>query len=198
MTGRKKIAKLIRYRTRPEIGGETLHFRIEGTSRPEFLPVSAVPEFEGDQAWFELERVRGRPWLTWKVLRRVDEPEHSAATRQAAPSGGPMGDGAPPANSPFRTFNDWQEDPWAKREDVERRRRERHKRWIASITARDWERLDQIANQICNMRPVAGLDDLDAPIRIGLIAPDHPLGTGQRFGTFRGFIMVAYQKDSRR
>lgn len=77
MKGRRKVALLQRVRLMEKDGGGTLHFQIMGASRPEFLPRAEVPEFEGEEAWFELERIRGPVWMTWKVLRRVENPEAS-------------------------------------------------------------------------------------------------------------------------
>lgn len=74
MTGRTKIAELRRVRLLEKDGGATVYFIIIGTSRAEFLEPENVPPFEGEEAWFELERVRGRVWMTWKVLRQVEEP----------------------------------------------------------------------------------------------------------------------------
>lgn len=57
--------------------GRTLHFMIPSSDRrrpPEFIPRSRTPEFEGDEAWFELEKVHAKPWAFWKVLRRVEAP----------------------------------------------------------------------------------------------------------------------------
>lgn len=76
MQGRRKIAKLERRALPPNIeGGRTLFFLVHGIGRPDFLDPEQVPDFEGDVAWFELERVRGKVWRTWKVLRQVKEPE---------------------------------------------------------------------------------------------------------------------------
>jgi hypothetical protein len=76
MLGRRKIAKLERRALPPNVeGGRTLYFLIHGASRPEFLDTEEVPEFEGDVGWFELERVRGKVWMTWKVIRQVEEPK---------------------------------------------------------------------------------------------------------------------------
>jgi len=69
-----------RVRLLPDQGGGTLHFMVMGLSRPEFLAKDDVPEFEGDEAWFVLERVRGQVWMTWKVLRQVADP--TAAQRE--------------------------------------------------------------------------------------------------------------------
>jgi hypothetical protein len=75
MRGRQKVSQLRRIRLLPEQGGGTLHFQIMDHGRPEFLSVDEVPEFEGEEAWFLLERVRGQVWMTWKVLRQVADPQ---------------------------------------------------------------------------------------------------------------------------
>lgn len=67
-----RIAKLTRVRLLEKDGGRTIHFRLDGGRRPQFIPTDAVPEFEGDEAWFELEHVRAKPWNTWRVIRRVE------------------------------------------------------------------------------------------------------------------------------
>lgn len=64
-------------RTRLETdGGATLFFVIYSGRRPGYLDLGQVPELEGDEAWFEVERTRvsGRVWPTWKVLRQVSTP----------------------------------------------------------------------------------------------------------------------------
>lgn len=72
-----RIAKLSRRRLLEEDGGGTLFFVVHAGRRPDYLQPDQVPEFEGDEAWFELERARvpGRIWPTWKVLRQVPAPE---------------------------------------------------------------------------------------------------------------------------
>lgn len=65
---------LIERRTVTEHDGirRTLHFCVQPGSRSRpwrwFAP-DEVPEFEGDEAWFECERDGRR----WKVLRRLDQ-----------------------------------------------------------------------------------------------------------------------------
>jgi len=94
-----------------------------------------------------------------------------------------------------RTFNDWVEDPWAPPEDKARRRRERHARWIASISARDWDRISALVDQVTGISSPARLDDLDACIAIGVRAPDARGGTsGQVFGSMRGVQLLAWPK----
>jgi hypothetical protein len=50
-------------------------FIVHAGRRNEYLRPGEVPAFEGDEAWFELERVRGQVWMTWKVLRQVAAPK---------------------------------------------------------------------------------------------------------------------------
>lgn len=66
------IVKLVRVRLLPKDGGGTLFFRIGAGRRPRFLRPSEAPDFEGDEAWFEVERVRGPVWMTYRVIRRVE------------------------------------------------------------------------------------------------------------------------------
>ena len=64
-----------------DLEGRTLNFMIPTSDRrhpPEFIPPDRVPEFEGKEAWFELEKVHTKPWAFWKVLRQVDKPAHEA------------------------------------------------------------------------------------------------------------------------
>jgi hypothetical protein len=106
--------------------------------------------------------------------------------------------GAPHPDSPFRRVSEWSDDPWALPEDRERRRVERHRRWIASITPRDWERIATAAAGVSRRTPMIPLNDLEASIRIGICPPeDVHLYNGQRFGTSRGLALVAWPKDRR-
>lgn len=100
---------------------------------------------------------------------------------------------------PHRTFGEWHEDPWADPEDKARRRHERHARWIASISERDWRRLAALADRRAAGVSTVRLDDLDASIAIGV----HPIGAshppnGERFGVLRGCILLAWRKEPRR
>ncbi|AZS19190.1 hypothetical protein CSW63_00195 (plasmid) [Caulobacter sp. FWC26] len=60
--------------------GRTLMFTFEGgTRRAErslnsFIDKDRVPEFEGEEAWFEVEEVSGKPWAFWRAVRRVEPP----------------------------------------------------------------------------------------------------------------------------
>lgn len=70
---RTRRVKLVRHRSLPSAGSRTLFFRSEGGSRSHpaiFFRPEHVPEFEGDSAWFEAERL---PKLGWRIVRRVNE-----------------------------------------------------------------------------------------------------------------------------
>lgn len=75
------VALLTRVRAQD---GTTLHFTMPAKTQRrrcplEFLEPANVPEFEGEQAWFELERVSARPWAYWRAVRRVDPPAWAAS-----------------------------------------------------------------------------------------------------------------------
>ena len=72
---RQRVFKLIRCRGLPQDGSKTLFFKTEGGDRkhlPKFLHAGDVPEFEGEEAWFECERPpKGR----WRAVRRIPDPD---------------------------------------------------------------------------------------------------------------------------
>lgn len=49
-----------------------------GNSRYSFVDAQFVPEFEGEQGWFELERVYAKPWNFWQPVRYLgpDRPDY--------------------------------------------------------------------------------------------------------------------------
>jgi hypothetical protein len=101
----------------------------------------------------------------------------------------------PSLDSHFRTHNDWHEDPWAAPAVKARRRRERHARWIASISDRDWKRLAARADVVLAGARLARFDDLDAPIAVYVAHPgDTHLPNGERFGELRGCPLLAFRK----
>lgn len=53
-------------------GGE----RRRGNSRSGFIDPEHVPPFEGDSAWFEIERVHAKPWGFDRAIRQVEKPAH--------------------------------------------------------------------------------------------------------------------------
>lgn len=62
-----------------DLEGRTLNFMIPSSDRrhpPQFIPPGQVPDFEGKEAWFELQKLHIKPWSTWKVVRQVDKPAH--------------------------------------------------------------------------------------------------------------------------
>jgi hypothetical protein len=60
--------------------GKTLMFTFEGgtrraqRSRNSFIDKERVPDFEGEEAWFEVEEVSGKPWSFWRAVRQVAAP----------------------------------------------------------------------------------------------------------------------------
>ena len=75
MPSSRRIAKLVRFRQSHEPDSPTLYFFVEVGRRGEYLRPGEVPEFDGDEAWFELERAPkgpGRPWPSWRVVRQVE------------------------------------------------------------------------------------------------------------------------------
>jgi hypothetical protein len=101
----------------------------------------------------------------------------------------------PALDSHLRRHNDWFEDPWAAPHVKARRRVERHRRWIASISDRDWTRLAERADQVLAGRDFARFDDLDAPIAIAVCdARKRHMPNGERFGELRGCVLLAFAK----
>jgi hypothetical protein len=97
---------------------------------------------------------------------------------------------------PWRTFGECHEDPWAAPADKARRRGERHTRWIASISERDWTRLAERADLVLAGGIFARIEDLDAPIAIYVAHPnERHRPNGERFGTLKGCILLAFRKD---
>lgn len=60
-----------------DLDGATLFFTFPGShpgrSAHSFIARDRVPDFDGDEAAFEVEKVReaGCPWPRWRVVRRV-------------------------------------------------------------------------------------------------------------------------------
>jgi len=81
-------------------------------------------------------------------------------------------------------------------EEREARRRERHRRWIAALSDRDWTRLRFVADEVLSGREHRRIEGLDAPIYIGVYGPTKAhLPNGERFGTLRGCVLMAWEKD---
>lgn len=63
------------------------------------------------------------------------------------------------------------------------------------LTDRDWVRLGELADTIKDGKVGASLDDLDAPLRVGLCE----LGwesrfSGERIGELRGFAVIVWER----
>ncbi|HLK24357.1 MAG TPA: hypothetical protein VKT30_06855 [Caulobacteraceae bacterium] len=72
---RQRVFKLIRCRGLPQDGSKTLFFKTAGGDRrrlPKFFAPENVPDFEGEEAWFECERPAGG---RWRAIRRICEQE---------------------------------------------------------------------------------------------------------------------------
>jgi hypothetical protein len=60
--------------------GKTLLFSFEGGTRraqrslSTFIDRERVPEFEGEEAWFDVEEVSAKPWPFWRAVRQVEPP----------------------------------------------------------------------------------------------------------------------------
>lgn len=68
--------------TRVAVLDRTLHFTYRGGTRHGnsavgFVKAEHVPPFEGDEAWFEMELVEGKPWSFWRAVRQVEAPAHA-------------------------------------------------------------------------------------------------------------------------
>lgn len=61
--------------------GKTLMFTFPGGTRRahrsvcSFISPERVPPFEGEDAWFEVEEVSGKPWSFWRAVRQVAPPD---------------------------------------------------------------------------------------------------------------------------
>ena len=77
---RKSIEKLTRKREHTgDLSSRTLYFTFPGARRASrsnvtFVSPEHVPDFDGEEAWFEMELTAGVPWSYWRAVRRVDPP----------------------------------------------------------------------------------------------------------------------------
>lgn len=94
----------------------------------------------------------------------------------------------------LRWHNDFFEDPYSSPEVKARRKRERHARWIASISDRDWARLKERAELTIAGQSFGRFDDLDAPIAIAVVHPDEKMPNGERFGVLACCVLLAFRK----
>lgn len=67
--------------------GATVMFTFEGgtyrsqRSRCSFIRKDQVPEFEGEEAWFEVEQVNSKPWPYWRAVSQVEPPVDARTQR---------------------------------------------------------------------------------------------------------------------
>ncbi|NQE65338.1 hypothetical protein [Caulobacter sp. RHG1] len=77
---RRAVEKLTRHRERHgDPTARTLYFTFPGSRRAlrsqvTFVSTEHAPDFEGDEAWFEMELVAGVPWSWWRAVRQVEAP----------------------------------------------------------------------------------------------------------------------------
>jgi hypothetical protein len=67
-----RILKLARVRAHLDAGARTLFFKADGHARRRpylFFGCEAVPDFDGEEAWFRAERA---PKGDWRVVQRVN------------------------------------------------------------------------------------------------------------------------------
>ena len=78
----------------------------------------------------------------------------------------------------------------------EARRHTRHRRWITSLTDREWERLAQPADETLAGGRFAKIGDLDGRVAVYVAHPnDTHLSNGERFGVLRGCPLLASDLD---
>jgi hypothetical protein len=83
MRNGRRVMKLTRVRANAkDKASRTLHFLHpdgagRGNSRVGFVAPEHVPAFEGEEGWFEMERVRAKPWSYWRAVRRLEPAPHA-------------------------------------------------------------------------------------------------------------------------
>lgn len=79
-----RIAKLTKVRALPQDGGYVLHYRTDDIATSgkrcstTFVSKTHVPDFEGEAAWFRMERVPATPWAYWVAVEQVAPPAGKA------------------------------------------------------------------------------------------------------------------------
>ncbi len=64
------VHRVQRFRTLPNAGNRTIFFKIDHGRLGKFFRPDEVPAFDGEEAWFEMEKVKGR----WRFIRQVGRP----------------------------------------------------------------------------------------------------------------------------
>jgi hypothetical protein len=76
--GSRRVVKLTRVAGPDGASRRTLYFTFPGgqprSSRAKcsFVAPQHVPEFEGDEGWFEVEEVWVKPWSFWRAIRPAE------------------------------------------------------------------------------------------------------------------------------
>jgi hypothetical protein len=89
---RRGLELLTRHRERTgDLSSRTLYFTFPGSRRASrsqvtFVAVEHVPDFVGEEAWFEMELVAGVPWSWWRAVRRVEPPASSSPKPHVEPA----------------------------------------------------------------------------------------------------------------
>lgn len=76
-----RIAKLTRVSTGGGNAHNPFYFTTPDLPTPRsrrsnlsFIGRELVPEFEGEEAWFLMEKISTKPWICWKAIRQVEPP----------------------------------------------------------------------------------------------------------------------------
>lgn len=86
---RRSIEKLTRQRERTrDLSSRTLYFTFPGGSRASrsqvtFVSPEHVPDFVGEEAWFEMELTAAIPWSYWRAVLQVDPPAVASGRPEA-------------------------------------------------------------------------------------------------------------------
>ncbi len=62
------VYRVRRFRALPNAGNHTLYFKIDHGRLGKFFDPREVPPFEGEEAWFEIDRAKG----AWRFVRQVN------------------------------------------------------------------------------------------------------------------------------
>jgi len=72
-----RVARLTLVRA---LDGPALHYATDDLPagrrrcRTTFIAREHAPGFDGEEGWFEMERVPAKPWAYWRAVRQVEAP----------------------------------------------------------------------------------------------------------------------------
>lgn len=100
----------------------------------------------------------------------------------------------PPRSSHFRTPSDWIGDPWASPEERRAWDQARKRKFISSISDRDWKRLGELAGKVGGSVMLIALDNADCPYKVAVCE----MGSAGRFagvkiGELRGAEVLVFE-----